>query len=147
MAVDLNPFGASFSTSKHEHAHLGGLFTRLRKSCKWWHLTQASTNKGYGGLLCQSPDQIQGHIFFSLTNFKTKCPKEASKSSKQSRVLICDCARSGGSVSVCLQKLSGGRSSRFSWCLVSPCRGLMTWMEIVILVSYFSWKTHKSKPR
>lgn len=35
MAVDLNPFGASFNTSKHEHVHLGGLFTELRKSCKW----------------------------------------------------------------------------------------------------------------
>ena len=64
-------------------------------------MTQASTNKGVWGLQlpAKAPDQIQTTIFFfSLTNFKTKCPREAGL--KQSRVLICDRAPSGGSSSL-----------------------------------------------
>lgn len=49
-------------------------------------------------LPAKAPDQIQATFFFSLTNFKTKCPREAGL--KQSRVLICDCAPSGGSISL-----------------------------------------------
>ena len=49
-------------------------------------------------LPAKTPNQIQITIFFSLTNFKTKCLREAGL--KQSRVLICDCATSGGSISL-----------------------------------------------
>lgn len=99
MAVDLNPFGASFSTSKHEHAHLGGLFTELRKVVNGDIWLQASTNKECGVFNCLlKPDQIQA-TFFSLTNFKDQV-SERSWAKAVTGSYLWLCSFHGGSVSL-----------------------------------------------